>query len=298
MFFYDAFQAGGQLVFGSLVSGTNGIYRAKDGTITRVLHDKLNLPVVGTGTIQFQSLAQNGSNIVVVAASSGLQNMVLLKINEGGEITKLLAKGENLPGTTNTVGTFGLSGSDGTAFYFLLYDNSFRPNIVRWQDGVFTRLAGPGMTVDGMGTIQSIETSYPKGAAGKTYFSARVTTPQGSKQGVLVADDAGIRPVLFATKLDARRVAATYVMDVRGERLIVLIQFTDGTRAIYANPSFKGLEPLVLQYNVQPNGSIFFSVPAGTQLEYASEITGPWQTSDMPEVNPTGNRFYRLKKLE
>lgn len=297
IFFGDSYHAAGKTAFIATVTNIPALYLAEKGGLRRVLSAKENLPVNGTATTQLQSVSFDGTNMVVVATTAAQQQLVALHLNATGVVTKLLAKDDPMPGGAGNVRSLGPTATDGQAFYLTAYDGSFAPNFLAWGEGKLTRVAGPGMTVTGLGNIQSIETSYPKAAAGKVYFSARVTTSQGVRQGILVANVEGIKPVLFVSKLDARQVTGTYLIDVEGEKVIALIQFLTGTRALYANVGQAETPPLQLTFSRPTATTLRLAIPEGATLEVTPALGSPWQPATDTEVSiTTGNRFYRLRR--
>ena len=265
-----------------------------------MLSAQQNLPVVGTATAQLQGLSFDGQTFTVTAATANQQTLVALRVNAAGEVTKLLATGDPLPGTADTVRILGPSDTEGNTTTLLVFNGAFAVNIVEWRDGVLTRVAGPGMAVGTLGTIQTLETSYPKASGGRSFVAARLTTAGGIQRGIVAASASGIETVLFATKLDARRVAATYVVHADGDRVLVLVDFVAGGRALYANVGPADEEPLKLQY-ARPNlGTLRLTVPAGAVLEAVGTLDEAWQpvngTREIEVSIGEGARFFRLRR--
>jgi hypothetical protein len=299
-FFGNSAAAGGRVIFSATPNNQPALYRADANGIRRVLSASQDLPVVGTATTQLQGLSFDGQTFTVTAATANQQTLVALRVNAAGEVTKLLATGDPLPGTTDTVRTFGPSDTEDGVSTLLVFNNAFAVNVVEWRDGALTRVAGPGMTVGTLGTIQTLETSYPKASSGRSFVAARLTTPGGIQRGIVAASASGIEPVLFAPKLDARRVAGTYVVDSEGDRVLVLVDFVGGGRALYANVGAADEEPLVLRYTRPSSGTWRFTVPQGAALEAAGTLGGTWQPvvgSGEVDVAVDGDtRFFRLRR--
>lgn len=296
IFYWDAFEAGGKTVFASTLEGVPSLYLAEGGTVHRIVHGRQELPVTGAGTTQFQSLAFNGHDIFVVSATSAQEKLVALKIDPQGDVVKLLAKDEPLPGSNASVRSFGTAGTDGSAFYLVAYDNAFQQNILSWKDGAFTRLAGPGMQVGELGTVQSIESSYPKAVDGKVYASMRVLTPQGSTRCIAAAGSDSIEPVFSASKMDGKRIGATYVVDVAAGKLILLVHFVNGERALYANLQTEAQATLRLDFTRRNLSTLQFTIPNGVELQGAPTLLGPWLPLTTGDVTIRGgNRFFRLR---
>jgi len=297
--FGDASRAAGNTVFAATPGGKPALYLATGAGLSRVLSAQQDLPVVGTATTQMQGLSFDGQTFTVTAATASQQTLVALRVNAAGEVTKLLATGEPLPGTTDTVRSLGPSDTEGGASTLLVFNQAFAVNIVEWRDGVLTRLAGPGMSVGTLGTLQKVESSFPKASAGRSFFTARVTTPAGTVLGIVAAGPGGIEPVLFATKLDARRFSA-FVVDSDGDRVLVLVIFQDGSRALYANVGAADAGPLGLEFVRPEAAKLRLTVPAGTRLEATSTLGGQWEEvpgSGAVDVPVTvGARFFRLRR--
>ncbi len=299
-FFNDAIHAGGKTLFHAQFGDTPALYLADSTGLRRVLASTQDLPVVGTAARFFQSLGFDGQNFVVVAVTAGQAKLAALRVDAAGAITSLLAKGDPLPGTSSTVAAFGGSeAADGTV-YLEAFDASFARHVLGWRDGVFTRLAGPGMAVNGLGTVQAIESSITPAGNGKTYLTARLATPQGVQVGIVVAGPGGIEPVLFTSKLAARRLMAANVADAEGDRVLVIATLSDGTRALYANVGGLDAGPLRLEFTRPEAATLRFTVPAGTQLEATSALDGQWKTvpgSGALDVPVTaGARLFRLRR--
>jgi hypothetical protein len=299
-FFGNSAAAGGRIIFSASPNNQPALYRADAAGLSRVLSAQQNLPVVGTATTQLQGLSFDGQTFTVTAATANQQTLVALRVNAAGEVTKLLATGDPLPGTADTVRSLGSSDTEENTTTLLVRNNAFALNIVEWRDGVLTRVAGPGMAVGTLGTIRTLETSFPKASDGRSFVAARLTTPGGIQRGIVAASAAGIEPVLFATKLDARRVASTYVVDAEGDRVLVLVDFVGGGRALYANVGAADEEPLVLHYTRPSSGTLRFTVPHGAALEAAGTLGGTWQAvAGSGEVDVTADgdaRFFRLRR--
>ncbi len=298
-FFSDASRAAGKTVFAATVGGKPALYLATDAGVSRVLSAQQDLPVVGTATTQLQGLSFDGQTFTVTAATANQQTLVALRANAAGEVTKLLATGDPLPGTADTVRSLGTSDTEGGVSTLLVFNQAFAVNIVEWRDGVLTRVAGPGMNVGTLGTIQTVEASNPKSSAGLSFFNARVATPTGPVLGIVAAGTGGIEPVLFATKLDARRFGA-FVVDSDGDRVLVLATFEDGTRALYANLGVVDEEPLRLVFTRPASATLRFTVPEGAKLEATGALGGQWElvpgSGDVDVTVTAGARFFRLRR--
>lgn len=299
-FFGNSALAGGRALFIATPNNQPGLYQADATGISRVLSAQQELPVVGTATTQLQSLSYDGQRFTIVAATANQQTLVALQVNAAGTITKLLATGEPLPGTADTVRSFGPSDTENGVSHLLVFNSAFAANVVEWRDGALARVAGPGMAVGALGTIQTLETSFPKASGGRSFVAARVMTPAGIVRGIVAAGTAGIEPVLFAAKLDARRVTSTFVVDSDGDRVLVLVDFVGGGRALYANLGPADEEPLRLQYTRPTPATLRFTVPSGTTLEAVGSLGEAWQLvngAEEVEVNVNGDaRFFRLRR--
>lgn len=300
IFFGDASRAAGKTVFAATLDAKPALYLATDAGLSRVLATQRDLPVIGTATTQLQGLSFDGQTFTVTAATANQQTLVALRVNVAGEVTKLLATGDPLPGTADTVRSLGTSDTEGNSTTLLVFNNAFAVNVVEWRDGVLTRIAGPGMSVGGLGTILTLDASFPKASGGRSFVAARVTTPAGLVRGLVAAGTAGIEPVLFAAKLDARRVASTYVVDSEGDRVLVLVDFLGGGRALYANVGPADEQPLALQYTRPTAATVRFTVPPGAVLEAVGAFGEAWQpvngTGEV-EMNVNGGaRFFRLRR--
>jgi hypothetical protein len=296
-FFGESMVAGGKLVFVETVDSIPSIYLWENGSITRILNARQNLPVVEAATVQFYGLAFNGADFVITAATSGQQNMAALKVNLAGEAAKIIARNDPLPGTAGAARAFGSVGVDGADFYLSVYDASFGLNILAWNGTEGTRRLGPGSAVNGVGSVLSVESSYPKAGNGVLYTGARIRTDSANVLALVAASETGTEPVLMPGKLDARRFASAYMCDVSGDKLLIMPQFADGSRGYYANVGAPDEGPLRLAFTRPSPSIVRFDSPAGTILETALKPEGPWGPADSSEVTISeGTRFFRLKK--
>jgi len=300
IFFGGSALAGEKTLFIAAPNNQPALYRADATGVSRVLSAQQDLPVVGTATTQLQSLSHDGQRLSVVAATANQQTLVALQVNALGAVTKLLATGEPIPGTADTVRSFGPTDTEAGVSTLLVFNSAFAANVVEWRDGVLTRVAGPGMSVGALGTIQTLETSFPKVSGGRAFLAARLMAPVGVLRGVVAASASGIEPVLFTSKLDARRVHSATVVDSEGDRLLVLVDFAGGGRALYANVGPADEPPLKLQVTRPNPAALRFTVPAGAVLEAVGALGESWQTvNGTGEVEVTVNgdaRFFRLRR--
>ncbi len=299
-FFYGAVQAGVETVFGTKIGTESALYRATAAGLTRIVSSSQDLPVVGKAAIQFQSLGFDGETVLFVAATTGLQQQVALRVNAAGEITRLLARDDAIPGTPDTVRSFGSATVAGGAVYLTVFNQSFARSVLEWRDGELRVLAGPGMAVNGGGTVQTIESSNLLEAGGRVFLAGSLNLPEGTRKAVFAASATGIEPVVVTTKLDARRVSQLFVAGAGGDRVVVGALDQTGGRAFYANVGPADEEPLLLQYVHPVPGTLRFTVPAGAALEAAGALGGGWQAVDGTgevDVNVEGDaRFFRLRR--
>jgi hypothetical protein len=129
--------------------------------------------------------------------------------------------------------------------------------------------------------------------------TGRIRHDDQVEDGIVAAGTQGIERVLSTGKLDARRVSGLYVMDVVGDRLLVLAQFQDGGKGIYANFGLGNDNPLRLEVT-RAALSLQFSVPPDSSLESAPGVAGPWETHPGSGVIaiPIGqdSRVFRLRR--
>lgn len=299
-FWVRAQQAGGRTFFTTKIGDVSWGYLADTSGVAPVVSSEEDLPVVRDAAIQFQGLAYDGTDYVLVAATSGLQEMAALRGTPGDEVTKVLAKGDPLPDSDLTVGSIGAPAMDGGAVYLLVYDNLSKPHIVEWRDGVTTRIASAGMEVSGLGTILSLDTSFPMPARGRCHPAVWVTTPEGNTRGIVAAGRDGIEPVLFSNKLDARRVQGSHVIAVEDHRLLVLVDFVGGSRAVYANVGPVDDAPPRLEFTRVDDTTLRLTAPGGTRLEATDTLETAWQvivgTGDIRVDTTSGTRFFRLTR--
>ena len=298
--FYGAVQADGQIVFATKIGTESALYRTTADGLTRIVSSTQNLPVVGTAAIQFQSLAFDGDTVSFVASTAGLQQQVALRVNSAGEVARLLARGDGIPGTTDTVRSFGSATAAGGSVYLTVLNPGFARQVLEWRAGELRRIAGPGMAVNGGGTVQTIQSGFLTVAGGRVFLAGSLNLPTGVRQAVFAASAAGIEPVLMATKLDARPVTLLFVAGAGGDRVVVGALDQTGARAFYANVGAVDEEPLLLQY-VQPvPGTLRFTVPAGAVLEAADVLGGAWQplngTGEVDLSTDADTRFFRLRR--
>ncbi len=106
--------------------------------------------------------------------------------------------------------------------------------------------------------------------------------------------------MFFTAKLDSRRVSAYDVLAAGEGRLVLRVNFEDGTRALYANVGPGDEAPLKLEFTRAGESTLRLQVPAGAILEVAEVLNGAWRrlegTGDV-DVPMTGSgRFYRLRR--
>lgn len=300
--FYEGVQAGGRIVFGTKIGTQSVLFRAGKGELVQIVNSTPNLPVVGTGAFQFRNLAFDGTNVVFVAETSGFQQSVVLRRDAAGEITALVAKGDPIPGTSETVSSFGSVAAEGGGAFVLAFINSavFSPPILlEWREGTLRRIAGPGMAVPGGGTVRAVS---PSGVVvdGRVYTAGSLDLPEGIRQAVFAASAEGIEPILTAPKLDGRPVSTMFVAGTDGTRVVVGVSDPWGGRTYYANVGPVDEAPLVLEYSRPTPGSLRFRIPPGAVLEAVPTLGGAWQRVEGAgeiEVNLEGeSRFYRLRR--
>ncbi len=298
-FFYGAVQAGGQIVFGTKIGTESALYRTTASGLTRIVTSTQDLPVVGTAAIQFQSLAFDGDTVFFVAATAGLRQQVALRVTAAGEVTRLLARDDVIPGTADMVRSIGSATAAGGSVY-LTVNSGFARQVLEWRAGELRRIAGPGMAVNGGGTVQAIESSFLPAAGGRVLLAGNLNLPTGVRKAVFAASAAGIEPVLVATKLDARPVTSLFVAGAGGNRVVIAALDPTGARAFYANIGPLDDGPLTLLHARPAPGTLRLTVPTGAVLEAADALGGAWQP-----VNGTGEvdlstdgeaRFFRLRR--
>lgn len=298
--FYGAVQAGGQIVFGTKIGTQSVLYRTTPAGLTRIASSKQDLPVVGSAAIQFQSLGFDGDTVSFVAATAGLQQQVALRVNAAGEITRLVARDDAIPGTTDTVRSFGAVTAVGGAVYLTVFNSGFARLVLEWREGELRRIAGPGMAVQGGGTVQNIESSFLSVAGGRVFLAGSLNLPEGSRKAVFAAGAAGIEPVLVATKLDARPVTTLFVAGAGGDRVVIGARDRAGASAFYANVGPVDDGPLALLHSRPAPGTLRLTVPVGTVLEAAEVLGGAWEsvtgTGEVDFGTDGEGRFFRLRR--
>ncbi|MGA4579722.1 immunoglobulin domain-containing protein [Limisphaera sp. VF-2] len=297
--FFTAVQAGGRIVFGTRIGSQSALYRAGDGDLVQLVNSTQNLPVVGAGAIQFRNLAFDGTNVVFVADTAGLQQSVVLRRDAAGEITALLAKGDPIPGTSDTVSNFGSMTAEGGAVFIIALNSALASNWLEWREGTLRRIAGPGMPVRGGGTVQTVS-GLGSVAGGKVYVPGTLDGAEGVRQAVFAASAEGIEPILTsAAKLDGRP-GNKFVAGTDGTRVVVGIIDPWGGRTYYANVGPVDDTALRLEFARPGPGRLRFTVPTGTVLEAASGLGAPWQAVEGTgevEVSLDGpGRFFRLRR--
>lgn len=298
-FFGEAIQAGGRLVFLLTSAGPVGVYEADGNGVRAVLGSGQELPGLGADARQLQGLGFDGTRWVVVAATAGLKSMVALLGGGSEGVRPLIATGDALPGTTSTVRSFGPSAVAEGHVYLTLFDTGLAAHVVHWAEGVWTRVAGPGMALGDGGTLQAIESSSFRSLGNRVLLAARLSTASGVRRGILAAGPEGLESVLVAAKLDGRRVAGLGVADVEADRVLVFAWFEDGGRALLANVGAPAEPVLRLDHERVGAVAVRLHVPEGNRLEAATALDGEWETVDATtavDVPLSGaTRFFRLR---
>ncbi len=258
-----------------------------------------NPPVVGTGAFQFRNLAFDGTNVVFMAETSGLQQRVVLRRDAAGEITALVASGDPIPGTSDAVRSFVSIAAEGGAAFISAISSAGVQNWLEWREGTLRRIAAPGMAVPGGGTVRAVS---PTGVVvdGRVYTAGSLNLPEGIRQAVFAASAEGIESILTAAKLDGRPVSTMFVAGTDGTRVVVGVSDPWGGRTYYANVGRVEDAPLRLEFARAGAGRLRLSVPAGTVLEAANALGAVWQpiegTGEVEVTLEGPARFFRLRR--
>lgn len=299
-FFGDVVTAGDRVLFIANVAGRWGLYLEDESGLRRVLSTSQDLPVVGTASIQFTGLGFDGARFLVSAATAAPQKAVLLRGDLAGGISGLLARGDPVPDTAQTVNSLGVSAAGDGALFTQLTDNLVRQHIIAWQAEGGRRVVGAGSELGALGTIQNLMGSSLPLAGGQVWVAVRLTTPTGMQPGVVAASAAGLEPVFFTAKLDGRRVNNYEVLGAAEGRLLLRVFFEDGARALYANVGPSAEAPLRLEFTRAGVSTLRLQVPAGAILEAAEFLGGTWQvlegTGNVDVPLTGGGRFFRLRR--
>lgn len=299
-FFYGAVQAGGQIVFGTKIGKLSALFRSTATGLTKIVSSDQDLPVVGKGAIQFQSLAFDGATVFFVASTAGLQQQVALRVSLSGEITRVMANADVIPGTAETVRSFGSATAAGGSIYLSVFGPTFSRNVLEWRNGELRRIAGPGMAVDGGGTLLGIGSSFLCVAGGRVFLAGGLNWKARASTAVFSASANGIEPVFVANKLDARPVKNVFVAGAGGDRLIIGTIDNTGARSFYANVGPVDVGALTLLHRQVVPGTLRLSVPTGTVLEATGRLGEAWESiggaGELDIKLEGSHRFFRLRQ--
>lgn len=299
-FYSWATQAGLGLAFLGQTELRSGAYVERDGELRRLLDTRMDLPVLGTAAAHLQSLGYDGEVAAVLAANANQSAQAILRIDAAGAISAIAKMGDLIPGTDKAIRLFGPVQVSEGAVRFFAFDSAFARFAVSWRDGVLQKLAAPGDTVEGLGTLTSIDSSTLHPTAGKVFLSGRVRLASGSINAVFTVTDDGLKPVFSATKLDGRRISIVSLVEARGDRVVLAVQFGDGGAGYYVNTQAAEEASVRLDYVRVPGVGLRVTVPEGFGLEATDALGETWEPvpgAGAVEV-PTsvGNRFLRLKQ--
>lgn len=299
-FYISAAQAGEKVAF--LASTTNrwGAYLAGDGPLRRLVDTRMDLPRVGTAVDAIQSIGFDGQATAVVVSDRTQSVQAVLRIAGDGRMTALVGRDDPIPGTPQTIRTFGPVAVAEGVVYFLAFDAAFARHFLAWRDGVVYRLAGPGTEVPGIGTLTSVESPYVLARGGKVYLTGRI---QGGTSGVTVvfaASITGLEPVLNTVKLDGRRLSVVMVVDAAADRVLLATRYQTGGGALYANVGSGSPPAPVLLYTRRGSMGLRVTVTEGTTLESAEALGGSWSvipgTGSVDVPFEGAKRFLRLRR--
>lgn len=299
-FYSVAMQAGLGLAFLGQTELRSGVYVQRDGELRRLLDTRMDLPVLGTAAAHLQSLGYDGEVTAVLAANANQSAQAILRIDAGGAITAIAQPGDRIPGTEKAIRLLGpVQVSEGSVRFFA-FDAAFARYALSWRDGVLKTLAAPGDIVEGLGTLTSVDSSTLHATAGKVFLSGRVRLPTGAVNAVFAVTDDGLKPVFSATKLDGRRINIVSLVEARGDRVVMSVQFGDGGAGYYVNTEAAGEASARLDFVRVPGVGLRLTVPEGFGLEATEVMGGTW--APVPGLGsvevPTseGARFLRLKR--
>ncbi len=155
-FLGDVVTGANRVLFIANVAGRWRLYLAGESGLRRVLFTGQDLPVVGTAAIQFTGLGFDGERFLVSAATTALQKAVLLSGDLGGGVSGLLARGDPVPDTAQTVSSFRASALGDGALFTQLTDHMVRQQVIQWETEGGRCVVGAGMQLGALGTIQNL----------------------------------------------------------------------------------------------------------------------------------------------
>ena len=306
-----AAQGGEQVLFTALAGGKPGLFLAGPAGVFASVPPGRNLPVVGTGALQFLNPWFDGSRFGAIASSAGLQSYVAFQLEDpqatNGPVTSLLETGVPIPGLTTTVrGIHQVAGSDGVLFFRVTDSANASHILVRTAAGL-ARALGAGMTLTDGRAVISVPVGPMLSSRGRVLLGG-IAVRSGniaSQTALLVYPDRieGLFP--HPAKLDARRLNSLECIGFEDDSVILRVGYLDGGRALFSNTGSAdggGSVAPVVSFRRTDAGGLRIVVPAGTVLEASSGLLGPWQpqvASGEVEVRPSADenvRLFRLRK--